>query len=174
MRTINSPLLLAVAVLVGTASCGDATSKADTPNAKPAPPVQTVQTEAPFQVENWFGTWTGLRPAYPLLNPQGEVIVVRGQEAQVGASTFTFTIGAKGQVELTQSHDDGRVATFAGTWKGRMRQGTNELTAIVCDLTANSTGAYRQFALMIDESQRAVLCHGTSAEPAFPVTFTAP
>ena len=174
MRTINSPLLLAMVILMGTASCGDAASKADTPNVKPAPPVQTVQTKKPFQVDNWFGTWTGLRPAYPLLNPQGEVIVVRGQEAQVGASTFTFTIGAMGQVELTQSHDDGRVATFAGTWKGRMRQETNELTAIVCDLTANSTGAYRQFALMIDESQRAVLCHGTSAEPAFPVTFTAP
>ena len=174
MRTVNSPLLLTVVILMGTASCGDARSKADTPNAKPEPPVQTVQTENPFQVDNWFGTWTGLRPAYPLLNAQGEVIVVRGQEAQVGASTFTFTIGAMGQVELTQSHDDGRVATFSGTWKGRMLQGTNELTAIVCDLTANSTGAYRQFALMIDESQRAVLCHGTSAEPAFPVTFTAP
>ena len=173
MRTINSPLLLALVVLMGTPSCGDAVSKG-TPEAKPSLPVPTVQTENPFQVDNWFGTWTGLRPAYPLLNPQGEVIVVRGREAQVGASTFTFTLGAMGQAELTQSHDDGRVATFAGTWKGRMRQETNELTAIVCDLTANSTGAYRQFALMIDESQRAVLCHGTSAEPAFPVTFTAP
>lgn len=129
---------------------------------------------APFQVENWYGVWTGTRPEYPLLNPQGEVIVVRGREAKVGASTFTFTIGAMGQVELTQSHDDGRVATFSGSWKGRTRPGTTELTAIVCDLTANSTGAYRQFALMIDEAQRAVLCHGTSAEPAFPVQFTAP
>ena len=123
-------------------------------------PLQTpVQTAAPYQVENWFGTWTGLRPAYPLLNSQGEVIVVRGREAQVGASTFTFTIGAMGQVELTQSHDDGRVAAFSGSWKGQTRPGTSELTAIVCDLTANSTGAYRPFALMIDASQRAVLCH---------------
>lgn len=128
----------------------------------------------PYGVENWLGTWTGLRPEYPLLNPQGEVIVVRGREAKVGASTFTFTIGAMGQAELIQAHGDGRVAEFSGTWKGRTRPGTQDLDAIVCDLTANSTGAYRQFALMVDDAQQAVLCHGTSAEPVFAVTFSQP
>lgn len=128
----------------------------------------------PFRVENWYGTWTGVRPEYPLLNANGEVIVVRGKEAKVGSSTFTFTIGAMGTAELVQSHDDGRVAAFSGTWKGRVEPGTNVLTAIVCDLTANSTGAYRQFALMADDKRQAVMCHGASAEPPFEVQFTAP
>lgn len=168
-----SSLLLCLG-LVTLPSCSPS-HQAEQKDARIPAAVQTpVQAAAPYQVENWFGTWTGQRPAYPLLNSQGEVIIVRGREAQVGASTFTFTIGAMGQAELTQSHDDGRVATFTGSWKGRTRPGTNKLTAIVCDLTANSTGAYRQFALMIDASERAVLCHGTSAEPAFPMTFTAP
>ena len=99
---------------------------------------------------------------------------MRGKEAKVGSSTFTFTIGAMGTAELVQSHDDGRVAAFSGTWKGRMEPGTNALTAIVCDLTANSTGAYRQFALMADDKRQAVMCNGTSAEPPFEVEFTAP
>ena len=100
--------------------------------------------------------------------------MVRGKEAKVGSSTFTFTIGAMGAAELVQSHDDGRVAAFSGTWKGRMEPGTNVLTAIVCDLTANSTGAYRQYALMVDDQRQAVMCHGTSTEPPFEVEFSAP
>lgn len=158
--------------VLGLLACAGPAEPQAAPSERPARP-QPAPTE-PYVVENWFGTWTGLRPEYPLLNPDGEVIVVRGREAKVGASTFTFTIGAMGQAELVQSHDDGRVAEFTGTWKGRTRPGTQTLDAIVCDLTANSTGAYRQFALMIDDGQQAVLCHGTSAEPVFAVTFAQP
>ena len=133
-----------------------------------------MQSVEPYRVDNWYGTWTGVRPEYPLRNADGEVIVVRGKEAKVGSSTFTFTIGAMGTAELVQSHDDGRVAAFSGTWKGRMEPGTNVLTAIVCDLTANSTGAYRQYALMVDDQRQAVMCHGTSTEPPFEVESSAP
>ena len=133
-----------------------------------------VQSVEPYRVHNWYGTWTGVRPEYPLHNADGEVIVVRGKEAKVGSSTFTFTIGAMGNAELVQSHDDGRVAAFSGTWKGRMEPGTNVLTAIVCDLTANSTGAYRQHALMVDDRRQTVMCYGTSTEPPFKVEFSAP
>ena len=133
-----------------------------------------VQSVEPYRVDNWYGTWTGLRPEYPLHNADGEVIVVRGKEAKVGSSTFTFTIGAMGTAELVQSHDDGRVAAFLGTWTGRMEPKTNILTAIVCNLTANSTGAYRQYALMVDDRRQAVMCHGTSTEPPFEVEFSAP
>lgn len=133
-----------------------------------------VQSVEPYRVDNWYGTWTGLRPEYPLHNADGEVIVVRGKEAKVGSSTFTFTIEAMGTAELVQSHDDGRIAAFSGTWQGRMEPGTNVLTAIVCDLTANSTGAYRQYALMVDDRRQAVMCHGTSTEPPFEVEFSAP
>ena len=133
-----------------------------------------VQSVEPYRVDNWYGTWTGLRPEYPLHNADGEVIVVRGKEAKVGSSTFTFTIEAMGTAELVQSHDDGRIAAFSGTWQGRMEPGTNVLTAIVCDLTANSTGAYRQYALMVDDRRQALMCHGTSTEPPFEVEFSAP
>lgn len=141
---------------------------------RPEAPAFPAQPIEPYRVDNWYGTWTGVRPEYPLLNANGEVIVVRGKEAKVGSSTFTFTIGAMGTAELVQSHDDGRVAAFSGTWKGRVEPGTNQLSAIVCDLTANSTGAYRQFALMADDQLRAVVCHGTSAEPPFTVAFVSP
>lgn len=132
------------------------------------------QSVEPYRVDNWYGTWTGARPEYPLRNADGEVIVVRGKEAKVGSSTFTFTIRAVGTAELIQSHDDGRVAAFSGKWKGRMEPGTNMLTAVVCDLTANSSGVYRQYALMVDNRRQAVLCHGTSTEPSFEVEFSAP
>ena len=127
-----------------------------------------------YQVANWYGTWTGVRPEFPLRNANGKVIEVNGKKAKVASSTFTFTIGAMGTAELVQSHDDGRVAAFSGTWKGRINPETNALTALVCDLTANSTGAYRQFALMADDRRQAVICHGKSGEPPFEVRFTAP
>lgn len=171
MHTLISSTALLLALSL--CACGESTpahgEKQRTQVAAAAP-----QPIEPFRVENWYGTWTGVRPEYPLLNANGEVIVVRGKEAKVGSSTFTFTIGAMGTAELVQSHDDGRVAAFSGTWKGRVEPGTNVLTAIVCDLTANSTGAYRQFALMADDKRQAVMCHGTSAEPPFEVQFTAP
>ena len=171
MHTLISPTALFLALSL--CGCGEST-----PAQGEKQPLQVAvaapQPTEPFRVENWYGTWTGVRPEYPLLNTKGEVIVVRGKEAKVGSSNFTFTIGAMGTAELVQSHDDGRVATFSGTWKGRVEPGTNVLTAIVCDLTANSTGAYRQFALMADDIRQAVMCHGTSAEPPFQVQFTAP
>jgi hypothetical protein len=155
-------------------ACSDAEPIQNKRSPRPETAAATAQFVEPFRVENWYGTWTGTRPAYPLLNANGEVIVVRGKEAKVGSSTFTFTIGAMGTAELVQSHDDGRVAAFSGTWKGRVEPETNQLSAIVCDLTANSTGAYRQFALMADDQLRAVVCHGTSAEPPFTVSFVSP
>lgn len=150
------------------------TAPAEENRKKSAAAASAVQSIEPYRVDNWYGTWTGVRPEYPLRNADGEVIVVRGKEAKVGSSIFTFAIGAMGTAELVQSHDDGRVAAFSGSWKGRMEPGTNVLTAIVLDLTANSTGAYRQYALMVDDRRQAVLCHGTSTEPPFEVEFSAP
>lgn len=172
MRTLN-PATIACVALYWTACGNPAPPGAENNRQRAKVATSVTQSAEPYRVENWYGTWNGERPEYPLLNANGEVIVVRGKEAKVGRSTFTFTIGAMGTAELVQSHDDGRVAAFSGTWKGRMEPGTNELTAIVCDMTANSTGAYRQFALMKDANRPAVVCHGTSAEPPFEVHFSA-
>lgn len=125
-----------------------------------------------FQVENWFRTWEGDQPDYPLTNPLGEVVVIRGQEAKVGGSHFTFIIDATGSVSMTQAHEDGRLAEFNGTWKGQQDPENGKLVAILCDLSATSTGAYRQYALMADTITRSVMCHGTTKEPAFEVKST--
>lgn len=125
-----------------------------------------------FQVENWFTTWEGDQPDYPLTNPLGEVVVIRGQEAKVSGSHFTFNIDAEGRVAMTQAHEDGRLAEFSGTWKGQLEPETGRLVAILCDLSATSTGAYRQYALMADSASRSVMCHGTTKEPAFEVKPT--
>lgn len=125
-----------------------------------------------FQVENWFTTWEGAQPDYPLTNPLGEVVVIRGQEAKVGGSHFTFVIDATGSVSMTQAHEDGRLAEFNGTWKGQKDPESGNLVAILCDLSATSTGAYRQYALMADSASRSVMCHGTTKEPAFEVKPT--
>ena len=171
MHTLISSFALLAAL--GLFACSS-TAPADENRKQRAAAAIAVQSVEPYRVDNWYGTWTGLRPEYPLHNADGEVIVVRGKEAKVGSSTFTFTIEAMGTAELVQSHDDGRIAAFSGTWQGRMEPGTNVLTAIVCDLTANSTGAYRQYALMVDDRRQAVMCHGTSTEPPFEVEFSAP
>ena len=170
MHTLISSFALLAAL--GLFACSS-TAPADENRNQRAAAAIAVQSVEPYRVDNWYGTWTGLRPEYPLHNADGEVIVVRGKEAKVGSSTFTFTIEAMGTAELVQSHDDGRVAAFSGTWQGRMEPGTNVLTAIVCDLTANSTGAYRQYALIVDDRRQAVMCHGTSTEPPFEVEFSA-
>ncbi len=172
MHTLISSFALLAAL--GLSACSSTAPAEENRKQRAAAAAIAVQSVEPYRVDNWYGTWTGLRPEYPLRNADGEVIVVRGKEAKVGSSTFTFTVGAMGTAELVQSHDDGRVAAFSGTWKGRMEPGTNVLTAIVCDLTANSTGAYRQYALMVDDRRQAVMCHGTSTEPPFVVDFSAP
>lgn len=172
MHTLISSFALLAAL--GLFACSSTAPADENRKQRAAAAAIAVQSVEPYRVDNWYGTWTGLRPEYPLHNADGEVIVVRGKEAKVGSSTFTFTIEAMGTAELVQSHDDGRVAAFSGTWQGRMEPGTNVLTAIVCDLTANSTGAYRQYALMVDDRRQAVMCHGTSTEPPFEVEFSAP
>ena len=172
MHTLISSFALLAAL--GLFACSSTAPADENRKQRAAAAAIAVQSVEPYRVDNWYGTWTGLRPEYPLHNADGEVIVVRGKEAKVGSSTFTFTIEAMGTAELVQSHDDGRVAAFSGTWQGRMEPGTNVLTAIVCDLTANSTGAYRQYALMLDDRRQAVMCHGTSTEPPFEVEFSAP
>ena len=172
MHTLISSFALLAAL--GLFACSSTAPADENRKQRAAAAAIAVQSVEPYRVDNWYGTWTGLRPEYPLHNADGEVIVVRGKEAKVGSSTFTFTIEAMGTAELVQSHDDGRVAAFSGTWQGRMEPGTNVLTAIVCDLTANSTGAYRQYALMVDDRRQAVMCHGTSTEPPFQVEFSAP
>ena len=172
MHTLISSFALLAAL--GLFACSSTAPADENRKQRAAAAAIAVQSVEPYRVDNWYGTWTGLRPEYPLHNADGEVIVVRGKEAKVGSSTFTFTIEAMGTAELVQSHDDGRIAAFSGTWQGRMEPGTNVLTAIVCDLTANSTGAYRQYALMVDDSRQAVMCHGTSTEPPFEVEFSAP
>jgi hypothetical protein len=172
MHTLISSFALLAAL--GLFACSSTAPADENRKQRAAAAAIAVQSVEPYRVDNWYGTWTGLRPEYPLHNADGEVIVVRGKEAKVGSSTFTFTIEAMGTAELVQSHDDGRIAAFSGTWQGRMEHGTNVLTAIVCDLTANSTGAYRQYALMVDDRRQAVMCHGTSTEPPFEVEFSAP
>ena len=157
MHTLISSFALLAAL--GLFACSSTAPADENRKQRAAAAAIAVQSVEPYRVDNW----------YPLHNADGEVIVVRGKEAKVGSSTFTFTIEAMGTAELVQSHDDGRVAAFSGTWQGRMEPGTNVLTAIVCDLTANSTGAYRQYALMVDDRRQAVMCHGTSTEPPFDV-----
>ena len=103
----STALLLALSLCACSESTSEKGEKQRTQVVASAP-----QPIEPFRVENWYGTWTGVRPEYPLLNANGEVIVVRGKEAKVGSSTFTFTIGAMGTAELVQSHDDGRIASF--------------------------------------------------------------
>ena len=126
--------------------------------------------EAPFKVSNWFTTWEGSQPDYPLTNSAGEVIVIRGKEAKVGGSQFSFTIKTDGKVEMIQAQDDGRFSTFAGIWKGQMNSKSGDLQGIVCELSAHSTGAYRQYAILADTVDRVVRCYGTSKEPAFELT----
>lgn len=138
---------------------------------KSDPPV----SEEPFEVENWVGVWMGDQPEYPLLSPAGEAIVIRGQAATVKGSSFQFNVFADGKVSMIQSHEDGRRAEFEGTWKGQLADGASaqdpspRLKAIVCELAATSTGAYRQYMLMADPGLRQVQCIGTSSEPAFEV-----
>ncbi len=169
MRTLIQCICLLL--VLGMTACS-ATTDQDNRNQSEAESIISAEQHEPFYVENWFGTWTGVRPQYPLLNANGDVITVRGKEAKVGRSTFTFTIESTGTAELTQSHDDGRIATFSGKWKGQMDPSTQELTAIVCDLNANSSGAFRRFALIPDIQLESVVCHGTTAEPPFNVVHS--
>jgi len=125
------------------------------------------QPERPFKVPNWFTIWEGTQPDYPLTNAEGDVIVIRGKEAKVGGSQFSFDIQPDGKVEMIQSQEDGRVSTFAGIWKGQNHSVSGELQGIVCDLSAVSTGAYRQYAILADTVDRVVRCYGTSKEPVF-------
>jgi len=142
---------------------------------RPASAKKAEQAPAePFEVDNWFQTWEGQQPDYPLTNADGEPIVIRGKEAKVGGSYFTFRIQAEGTAQMTQTHADGRNAEFAGTWKGQTAPDSGQLIAIVCDFSAVSTGAYRQYALMVDAAAGVVRCHGTSKEPAFEVRPMAP
>ena len=64
----------------------------------------------------WQGEWTGVQPDYPMRDAQGNVIYIRGQEALVKSSTFVFSIQEGGNIQLTQSIDDGRVMEFQGRW----------------------------------------------------------
>lgn len=133
----------------------------------------------PFSIETWIGIWEGEQPAYPMRNSAGEPIVVRGMEAMVKASRFTFTVLENGKAILRQEVDDGRIMNFEGTWKGQIDEAyasnesevTPRLRAIVCDLSAIDTGAYRQYALAVDGKARHVKCIGTSSEPSFVVQF---
>jgi len=150
---------------------------AQAPASRMEEPSTQKKTEAPskpFEVENWFQAWEGQQPDYPLTNADGEPIVIRGQEAKVGGSHFTFRIQAEGTAQMTQTHADGRNAEFAGKWKGQTAPDSDQLVAIVCDFSAVSTGAYRQYALTVDAAAGVVRCRGTSKEPAFEVRPTAP
>jgi hypothetical protein len=139
----------------------------------------TSADEPSFSVETWTGTWEGNQPAYPMRNSNGEPIKVRGMEAMVKASRFTITVFENGKVLLRQQVDDGRIMDFEGTWKGQIddshasdeSDASPRLRAIVCDLAAIDTGAYRQYALVVDSDARNVQCIGTSSEPSFVVRF---
>lgn len=136
-------------------------------------PERSVELE-PYEVANWFTTWEGDQPDYPLVNADGDVVVIQGKEAKVSGSHFQFALQAQGTVQLLQTHDDGRRAEFTGTWKGQLSPATGALQAVVCDLAAVSTGAYRQYALMADSINREVRCYGTSKEPSFAVAAVTP
>lgn len=151
-------------------ACGEVESANNTGAQHSEKAAMASRGEASNRIENWLGTWTGVRPESPLRNSAGEVIVIGGKQAKVSSSTFAFTIAAEGKASLVQSHEDGRIANFSGTWQGRMNSGTNELTAVVFDLAAQSTGAYRQYALVLDSGSGSVWCHGAAAEPKFIVT----
>jgi len=155
---LKKSALILLVVILGTGSLTNCTN-----------PGQAAASSEPFVVQPWAGTWEGTQPEYPLRDGDGKVIVIQGQNARVLASVFQFEVSADGQVELTQSSNDGRVMEFSGRWKG---QGTlPSLKGILCDMTA-STGAYRQYALMADSSKRMVMCYGTSREPLFEVIWS--
>jgi len=140
--------------------------------------VEEPRTDEPiFAVESWNGTWRGDQPEYPMYNANGEPIVVRGMAANVKGSQFTFTIRKDGVASLQQVVDDGRIMNFEGTWKGQIDENqppsidasasSPRLRAIVCELAATDTGAYRQYALVVDTKSQGVRCIGTSSEPTF-------
>jgi hypothetical protein len=133
----------------------------------------------PNSVDAWTGVWVGAQPERPLNNSNGEPIVIRGKTAVVKGSLFTFTIQENGTATLQQNFEDGRAMSFAGTWKGQIDERHNiaspspsesvQLSAVVCDLAAIDTGAYRQYVLVADKETNQVMCIGNSGEPTFPM-----
>ena len=121
----------------------------------------------------WQGEWTGVQPDYPMRDAQGNVIYIRGQEALVKSSTFVFSIQEGGNIQLTQSIDDGRVMEFQGRWNAipsmmqmDSKTKSDHAFGIRCELTAAS-GAYRNFILRADTIKRVIECIGTRREPLF-------
>ena len=101
MRTLIPTAVLCTALSL--LACSEAERIEKRRVSRPDAAALAAQPVEPYRVDNWYGTWTGTRPAYPLLNSNGEVIVVRGKEAKVGSSTFTFTIGAMGTQNLCKA-----------------------------------------------------------------------
>jgi len=132
-----------------------------------------------FAVETWMGTWVGEQPEHAMRNANGEPILIRGKAATVKGSTYTFTINADGTAHLHQAFADGRTMTFAGKWRGQLDENQPSipsnpsdkprLRAVVFELAATDTGAYRQYVLAVDTAARQVNCIGTSSEPGFSV-----
>ena len=137
------------------------------------------ETKLPASVESWLGDWEGVQPERAMRNSNGEALVIRGKEATVKSSDFFFTILEGGKGTMRQEFADGRTMHFSGTWKGQLtdtsqstsaaRKESASLGAIVFDLAANDTGAYRQYVLVADEEANQVICVGKASEPHFAV-----
>lgn len=135
---------------------------------------------AAFQVPKWEGTWKGTQPEHIMTNSEGNPLIIQGQQVRVVESVFQFEVFNDGKVHLLQDSKDGRSNAFNGTWRGSLVEdapdtnaGSREpsLNGIVCDLSAESTGAYRQYALIADSAKRTVLCYGNHNEPVFALSF---
>lgn len=136
-------------------------------------------TALPASVESWLGEWKGVQPERAMRNSDGEALVIRGKEATVKSSDFFFTILDGGKATMRQEFADGRTMHFSGTWKGQLTDAAQStsaavrestaLGAIVFDLAANDTGAYRQYMLLADQEANQVICAGKAREPRFVV-----
>lgn len=140
---------------------------------------EDAATALPASVESWLGDWKGVQPERAMRNSNGEALVIRGKEATVKSSDFFFAILKGGKATMRQEFEDGRTMNFSGTWKGQLtdtsqstsvseRESTS-LAAIVFDLAADDTGAYRQYVLLADREANQVICAGKASEPRFVV-----
>ena len=134
------------------------------------PPIEATEMRFPAQ---WDGEWTGVQPAYPMRDAQGNIIYIQGKEAVVKASDFAFTISEDGGIKLTQSIDDGRIMEYQGNWSSipsmiQIDSKTQQeyTLGIRCELSASS-GAYRNYILQTDTVNRTIQCIGTPREPRF-------
>ena len=59
---------MALLAALGLSACSSNAPAEENRKQRPAAAAIAVQSVEPYRVDNWYGTWTGLRPEYPLRN----------------------------------------------------------------------------------------------------------